>query len=107
QAKGRGRLELRRVHRLAGAPKSWEQSLKAATLWGGEHCVASHEAAATLHGLSSVRARQVHVQLAKQLRHSGVITHRTRFAGQYATSVRGVHTTSVTRTMRDLARAAR
>jgi len=102
-ANGRWRLELPRVYRLAGAPKSWEQSLKAATLWGGERCVASHEAAAALHGLSSVRARQVHVQLAKQLRHPGVITHRTRFAGQYATSVRGIPTTSVTRTLIDLA----
>jgi len=104
-ANGRWRLELPRVYRLAGAPKSWEQSLKAATLWGGEHCVASHEAAATLHGLSSLRARQVHVQTAKRLCYPGVITHRTRFAGLYATSVRGIPTTSVTRTLIDLAGA--
>src|SRR5215831_18846973 len=89
-AKGRWRLELPRVYRLAGAPKSWEQSLKAAT---------------TLHGLSSLRARQVHVQTAKRLCYPGVITHRTRFAGLYATSVRGIPTTSVTRTLIDLAGA--
>ena len=102
-ATGRWHLELPRVYRLAGAPKSWEQSLKAATLWGGEHCVVSHEAAAALHGLSSLRKRQVHVQLPKLLCHPGVITHRTRFAGLYATSVRGIPTTSVTRTLIDLA----
>jgi very-short-patch-repair endonuclease len=102
-ANRRWRLELPRVYRLAGAPKSWEQSLKAATLWGGEHCVASHEAAATLHGLSSLRTRQVHVQTTKRLCHPQVITHRTCFAGQYATFVRGIPITSVTRTLIDLA----
>src|SRR5262244_4237339 len=89
-ANGRWRLELPRVYRFAGAPKSWEQSLKAATLWGGEHCVVSHQTAAALHGLSSLRTRQVHVQLSKQLRHPPVTTHQTRVAARYAMVIKGI-----------------
>ncbi len=102
-ASGHWQLELPRVYRFAGAPRSWEQSLKAATLWGGEHCVVSHETAAALHGLSSLRTRQVHVQMAKQLRHPQVTVHRTRVAGKYAMAIKGIPTTSITRTLIDLA----
>src|SRR5260370_6558054 len=55
---GRWRQVLPGVYRLAGAPASWEQSLKAATLWGGEGCVVSHRAAAALHGLASEDGRR-------------------------------------------------
>src|ERR1700687_272798 len=47
----RWRQVLPGVYRLAGAPTSWEQSLKAATLWGGDGCVVSHRAAGALHRL--------------------------------------------------------
>src|SRR5260370_40208821 len=51
---GRWRQVLPGVYRLAGAPASWEQALKAATLWGGEGCVVAHRAVAALHGLAGV-----------------------------------------------------
>jgi very-short-patch-repair endonuclease len=102
-ATGRWQLELPRVYRFAGTPRSWEQSLKAATLWGGEGCIVSHQSAATLHGLGSLRTREVHVQLAKQLRHPQVVTHRTRWAGLYETSIKGIPTASLSRALIDLA----
>ena len=55
------------VYRFAGAPTSWEQSLKAATLWGGDRCVVSHETAAALHGLTLFSGSRVHVQSPKLL----------------------------------------
>lgn len=100
---GRWYLDLPRVYRLAGAPKTWEQALRAATLWGGDRCAVSHDAAAALHGLTTFRAREVHIQSAKQLRHAGVVTHLTQFVdSQYVTLVKGIPTTSVTRTLVDL-----
>jgi len=38
---GRWRQVLPGVYRVAGAPASWERSLKAATLWGVDGCVVS------------------------------------------------------------------
>jgi very-short-patch-repair endonuclease len=90
------------VYRFAGVPTSWEQSLKAATLWGGERCVVSHETAASLHGLSLFGGRRVHVQSPRKLRRPNIAAHRTRFWGSRVVSVKGIPTTSVTRTIRDL-----
>ena len=39
------------VYVVTGSPTAWFQRLKAATLAAGEHAVASHRAAARLHGL--------------------------------------------------------
>ena len=90
------------VYRLAGSPISWEQSLKAATLWGGDKCAVSHETAASLHGLSVVGGRRVHVQSTRQLRHANIAAHRTRFSDSRPVVVKGIPTTSVTRTLIDL-----
>jgi very-short-patch-repair endonuclease len=92
---------LPRVYRVAGAPTSWEQSLKAVTLWGGSRCVVSHATAAALHGLN-VSAGRVHVQSPKQLQRSNVAAHRTRFEQSHRMTVKGIATTSVTRTLIDL-----
>lgn len=91
------------VYRMAGAPISWEQSLKAATLWGGDTCAVSHFAAAALHGLAGFHKRDVHIQSSKRLQHPTVKTHRTRSAeSQYTTMVKGIPVTSLTRTLIDL-----
>lgn len=89
------------VYRFAGVPTSWEQSLKAATLWGGDRCVVSHETAAALHGLTLSGSR-VHVQSPKQLQRPNIAAHRTRFWGSHRVQVKGIPATSVTRTLRDL-----
>ena len=90
------------VYRLAGSPTSWEQSLKAATLWGGDKCVVSHETAASLHGLSVLGGRRVHLQSPRQLRHANIAAHRTRFSDFRPVVVKGIPATSVTRTLIDL-----
>ena len=90
------------VYRFAGAPTSWEQSLKAATLWGGDRCVVSHETAAVLHGLTLFSGSRVHVQSPKLLQRPNIAAHRTRFWGSYRVAVKGIPATSVTRTLRDL-----
>ena len=90
------------VYRLAGSPTSWEQSLKAATLWGGDKCVVSHETAASLHGLSVFGGRRVHLQSPRQLRHANIAAHRTRFSDFRPVVVKGIPATSVTRTLIDL-----
>ena len=91
-----------RVYRMAGAPTSWEQSLKAVTLWGGSRCAVSHETAAALHGLNVIAGHKVHVQSPKQLQRAKVATHRTRFGQLHAVTVKGITATSVTRTLVDL-----
>ena len=101
---GRWRQVLPGVYRLAGVPTSWEQSLKAATLWGGEGCVVSHRAAAALHGLAGFARQGVEVQSSRRLQRSDVIAHRTCFTSSlYPVSIKGIPTTSVTRTLIDLA----
>ncbi len=93
---------LPRVYRLAGAPTSWEQSLRAASLWGGDRCVVAHETAASLHGLSVFAGRRVHVQSPKRLTRPNIAAHRTRSRDWQVVMVRGIPTTSVTRTLIDL-----
>ncbi|HYR56794.1 MAG TPA: type IV toxin-antitoxin system AbiEi family antitoxin domain-containing protein [Myxococcaceae bacterium] len=101
---GRWRQVLPGVYRLAGAPASCERSLKAATLWGGEGCVVSHRAAAALHGLAGFARQGVEVQSSRRLQRSDVIAHRTCFTSSlYPVSIKGIPTTSVTRTLIDLA----
>jgi very-short-patch-repair endonuclease len=90
------------VYRLSGAPSSWEQSLKAATLWGGDKCVVAHETAAALHGLTVVAGRRVHIQSPKLLRRTNIAAHRTRFSDFRPVVVKGIPATSPTRTLIDL-----
>jgi very-short-patch-repair endonuclease len=90
------------VYRLAGAPASWGQSLKAATLWGGDKCVVSHETAASLHGLTLLAGRRVHIQSPRQLRRANIVSHRTRLSDFRPVVVKGIPATSVTRTLIDL-----
>src|SRR5215813_8559874 len=93
------------VYRFAGSPTSWEQSLKAATLWGGDRCVVSHETAASLHGLALFSGRRVQVQSLRQLQRPNIAAHRTRSWNSHLVVVKGIPTTSVTRTLRDLSAA--
>ncbi len=93
---------LPRVYRLAGSPTSWEQSLKAATLWGGDRCAVSHETAASLHGLSLFSGRRIHLQSPRLLQRPNIAAHRTRSWDSRVVLVKGIPTTSVTRTLVDL-----
>jgi very-short-patch-repair endonuclease len=87
---------------MAGAPTSREQSLKAATLWGGENCVVSHETAAALHGLTYLAGRRIHVQSPKLLQRANIVAHRSRYLTSPIVTVKEIPVTSVTRTLIDL-----
>ena len=93
------------VYRLSGAPVTWEQKLKAATL-ALPDSVASHTSAARLFGFP-VGAEAIDVTVGRyQQRPDGVNLHRTRALERID---RAKHllipTTSVTRTLIDLAGA--
>lgn len=66
------------VFRLAGLPPSWRQAVLAAVLAAGPDAVASHRAAALLHGLDGFRSAPVEVTT-RRSRHPfgpGVVVHR-------------------------------
>ncbi len=101
-----GRLEVVHpsVFRVAGANAPWRATVLAACLAGGPGAVASHRAAAELHGLP-VPAAPVEIT-ARRSRHafsSGVVLHRpVRLDPLDVTAVAGVPSTSVARTLLDL-----
>lgn len=95
-----------RVYRVAGAPRTWEQRLRALALWAGNGSVFSHTTAAALWGFTRFRARH---ELHLTLRHSGrspdddVRLHEAALDARDVTSLRGFRVTSVSRTLLDLA----
>src|SRR5262245_50524559 len=66
------------VYRIAGAPASWHQHLLAASMGGGEMCVASHRAAARLHRFDTFTREIVEVTVPRSIRYRrrGVIVHQ-------------------------------
>ncbi|MBL8917904.1 MAG: DUF559 domain-containing protein [Myxococcaceae bacterium] len=91
---------------MAGAPRTWEQRLRALALWAGNGSVFSHTTAAALWGFTRFRARR---ELHVTLRHSGrapnddVRLHEASLDARDVASLRGFRVTSVTRTLLDLA----
>jgi very-short-patch-repair endonuclease len=67
------------VYRLAGSPVTWQQRIMAATLAAGG--VASHRAAAYLHGLEGIEPRlEVTVGRARAPKPRGLLVHRIDLA---------------------------
>ena len=65
------------VYRVAGGPVTWPQRIMAATLAAGSGAVASHRAAAFLHGLAGIEPRvEVAVVRARAPRRPGLVVHR-------------------------------
>ena len=65
------------VYRVAGSPVTWHQRIAAATFAAGPGAVASHRAAAFLHGLDGIGpAPEVTVGRARAPQPRGVIVHR-------------------------------
>lgn len=98
-----------RVYRVAGAPDTWDQRLMGACLWGGPDSLVSHRAAALLHSFDAFEARHVEITVPNQPRSQprGLTVHRTRgiVPGDRA-RIRGIPTTSATRTLIDLGAVA-
>jgi hypothetical protein len=90
---------------LAGAPESWEQRVMIATLAGGG-AVASHRTAARLHDLDGFAATdivEVSVVAPRHPKLAGVVVHEVQaLVRADRTSVRGIPTTGVARTLADL-----
>jgi hypothetical protein len=93
------------VLRVTATPDSWRQRLQAATLAAGG-TVASHRAAARLHGLDGfLRATsiEVSVERPRHPRLEGVNVHRVaRLEPVDLTTVAGIPVTSIARTLSDL-----
>ncbi len=92
------------VFRVEGAPETWRQKLKAASLWAGEHYALSHGTAAALQGFNEFRGVQlVHLTSLRHLRAKGVTVHQTEFLDRsQLSSLECFRVTNVPRTLLDL-----
>lgn len=98
------------VYRVSGAPRTWHQDLQAGVWTLGPTCVVSHRAAARLHGLDGFDLDAVEFTIGRACRGRRpagipctVHTTTVRRAGDRV-AVNGLPTTSVIRTIIDLAR---
>jgi very-short-patch-repair endonuclease len=90
---------------VAGAPRSFEQSVLAAVLAAGPHAVASHTTAAVIWGLPFVEHDTLELSTARPhwARMPGVRAHRTTsFLSCEHTAQRRIPVTTVSRTLVDL-----
>jgi very-short-patch-repair endonuclease len=97
-----------RVYRLAGSERSRHQSVMAACLAGGPGTIASHASAALVWALPGVPGAggcpEVTIAEGRRLRIDGVVVHRaSRVDRVDVVWHRGIPTTSVARTLIDLA----
>jgi len=92
------------VFRVEGAPATWRQKLKAASLWAGEGHALSHATAAALHGFDWFRGTDaIALTTVKNLRAPGVLTHQVSvLQPREVASVECFRVTSVPRTLLDL-----
>ena len=90
------------VYRLAGAPVTWHQRALAACLIAGPPAGVSHQSAAVLFGISGFRAGRLHITVppGRSNRNALATVHR---ADVKLTQRDGIPTTSVSRTIADLA----
>jgi hypothetical protein len=96
----------RDVFRISGAPLTWKGELLAACWAGGFRALASHRAAAKLHGLPGGRDDVLEITCPhwRRARHRGLLVHETRaLAAPDMTMVDGIPVTTVDRTLFDLA----
>ncbi len=94
------------VYAAAGAPESWERSLRAGLLALGPDSCISHEAAARLHGFDRFVQSRLEFTVARGRQGLAVdgVVHTTKvLAPLDVVSVNGFRVTSATRTIIDLA----
>ncbi len=97
---------LRGVYRVRGSTITWSQKAMGALLLAGEGSALSHGTAAFLHGLDGFTKKRpaiIDVTCSGQCVTAGVRFHRTRDVGVPTQRVRGLITTSLPRTLVDLA----
>jgi hypothetical protein len=97
----------RGVYRLAGAPITWNQAIRAACLAGGADAVVSHTTAAAVWGFrhSDRHGGDLHLTAHHQLRLPGVSSHTICLGPGDTTVHNGIPVTTAERTIIDLAGA--
>jgi len=97
----------RPVYRVPGSVPTWKQGLMAVVLASGPVAAASHRSAAALLGIPGFRRDILEVTTPRPRRHRGereAVVHRWRpFPAHHLTTVDGITTTNVARTIIDLA----
>jgi hypothetical protein len=96
------------VYRLPGAPQTGRQLAKAATLWGGDEVVVSHQTAARLLRLDGILTDGVHLTVPSRsgLANDSICVHRSRTLDEVdRREVDGIPCASATRTLIDCAAA--
>ncbi len=88
---------------VASAPRHPAQPILAACLAAGPDAVASHWAAGALHRLKGVADGTLEISVSRRTRLTGVIVHETVLDARDTCRCQGVPTTSVARTLIDLA----
>jgi hypothetical protein len=104
---GRWREPQRSVYALAGAPETWAQRLLAATFGAGSTAVASHRAAARLHGIPGFASAHVEITAPRRTRATedlvGARRHYTTLLpSHHRKTIDNIPTTTVARTLFDV-----
>ena len=93
---------LPRVYRIGGTPPSWEQSLFAASLWGGRAAAISHRSAARLWGLDGVEGGPIEITVGRRLEAQDIVVHRSKLLRTHVTKIQRIRVTTPSRTLLDL-----
>jgi hypothetical protein len=106
-ASGRWRRRARGVYSICGAPESWELGLRVALLEGGEGAAVSHRAAAALFGLPGFSRTNFDIVRPEARSHRRRQHSRPRNSSLipmgHLTEIQGFPTTTLARTLFDLA----
>jgi hypothetical protein len=105
-ATGRWEPVHERVYRIVGTPLEWRGRVLAACWAGGTRAVASHRTGAELRGLpgGSIDPIEITCPRWRRARHDGLVVHESlAFPDDEIDTVDGIPTTTVNRTLFDLA----
>ena len=86
-----------------GSDTRWKAELAARLLYGGAGSMVSHRAAAVLHRLEGITGLPLDVTVPTRSRHLPVGAHRSKLLDPNPVMIDGLTTTSVARTLRDIA----
>lgn len=105
---GRWEQVLPGVYAIAGAPRSWLGTTKAAELWSWPDGAISHRTSARLLGFEGLRRVPLEVSCLRGIRSPGPIVHRPRrLPTSQLIVVDGIRTTNSARTLLDLCAVCR
>jgi predicted transcriptional regulator of viral defense system len=93
------------LYRLRDFPDQAYQDIVAVCLWAGQDCVASHETALMVHGISDAMPASIHITVPRVFRgrQAGVIIHHAPLPEADRETRDGVAVTTIARTLQDVA----